>query len=109
MLPQHKDLGRWRGREVADIMYRDSTGEMEKFLRKHSFNEFPEWNDLPLGDEESEKTSSDKESEKTSSDEESEKTSSDEESEKTSSDKESEKTFSDEDDEEYQSEEVSDL
>lgn len=72
-------------------MYRDSTGEMEKFLRKHSFNEFPEWNDLPLGDEESEKTSSDKESEKT------------------SSDKESEKTFSDEDDEEYQSEEVSDL
>lgn len=63
-------------------MYRDSTGEMEKFLRKHSFNEFPEWNDLPLGDEESEKTSSDKESEK---------------------------TFSDEDDEEYQSEEVSDL
>jgi len=91
VLPQHKDLGRWRGREVADIMYRDSTGEMEKFLRKHSFNEFPEWNDLPLGDEESEKTSSDKESEKT------------------SSDKESEKTFSDEDDEEYQSEEVSDL
>lgn len=69
VLPQHKDLEDWRGREDADIMYRDRTGEMEKFLRKYSFSKFPEWSDLRSDDEESKNTSLDEKSENTSEDE----------------------------------------
>ena len=42
---EYHDLEPWNMKEVADIMYEDTTSEMELFLREHSYNEFPEWAD----------------------------------------------------------------
>ena len=54
MLPEYNDLKPWEGKEVADLMYQDRTGEMEEFIREYSFDEFPDWSDSSSSDNDEE-------------------------------------------------------
>lgn len=35
------DLANWVGRETADLVYKDETGELTRYLRDHSEGSFP--------------------------------------------------------------------
>lgn len=40
--PSYSELQAWTAPEIADIMYEDNSGQMETFLRKISFQSFPQ-------------------------------------------------------------------
>lgn len=54
VLVEYSDLEHWAGKEIADMVYQDRSGEMENFLREYSFNEFPEWSDLSSSEDDEE-------------------------------------------------------
>jgi hypothetical protein len=54
VLAEYSDLEHWAGKEIADMVCQDRSGEMENFLRDYSFNEFPEWSDLSSNEDDEE-------------------------------------------------------